>query len=80
MMTQDSNASTILREKNYRFRSLEASHLQLEETLEGFARRELLSPKEEIQKKTVQKEKLAAKDMMEEMLRRYQDTGEVNFK
>ncbi|VAX28509.1 hypothetical protein MNBD_NITROSPIRAE01-122 [hydrothermal vent metagenome] len=79
-MTQDSNASTILREKNYRFRSLEASHLQLEETLEGFARRELLSPKEEIQKKTVQKEKLAAKDMMEEMLRRYQDTGEVNFK
>ncbi|MEC4678133.1 MAG: DUF465 domain-containing protein [Nitrospirota bacterium] len=80
MMTQDSNASTILRENNYRFRSLEASHLQLEETLEAFARRELLSPEEEIRKKTVQKEKLAAKDMMKEMLRRYQDTGEVNFK
>lgn len=80
MMGQNSDANAILREKNYRFRNLEASHSQLEETLEALSRRKILSPEEEIQKKTVQKEKLAAKDMMEEMVRRYNDTGEVDFK
>ena len=80
MMNQDLDASTVLREKNYRFRSLEASHFQLEQKLEALGRRKILSPEEEIQKKTVQKEKLAAKDLMEEMMRRYHNTGEVDFK
>lgn len=80
MMKQDSDASAILCEKNYRFRSLQESHLQLEETLETLGRRKQLSPEEEIQKKNVQKEKLVAKDMMKEMVRRYRSTGEINFK
>lgn len=80
MMSQNSDASAILRQKNYRFRSLEESHLQLEERLAVLGRRKILSPEEEIQKKRAQKEKLAAKDIMEEMVRRYHDTGKVDFK
>lgn len=80
MMKQDSDASAILRKKSYRFRSLQDSHLHLEETLKTLGRRKQLSPEEEVQKKNVQKEKLVAKDRMEEMVRHYHDTGEVDFK
>lgn len=80
MMNEDSTASELLRQKNYRFRTLEQSHLRLEQMLATLNRRKILTTEEELQKKTYQKEKLAAKDLMEEIVRRYRNTGEVDFK
>lgn len=79
MTKEESNVIEILREKNYRFRNLEKTHHQLEATLEGMNRRKVLTPEEEIVKKTYQKEKLAAKDSMESIIRHYLSTGDTGL-
>ena len=79
-MENDRQVIAALREKNYQFRTLEKVHGQLEESLEGMSKRKVLSPKEELEKKTFQKEKLAAKDTMEKMIRHFVATGESDFK
>jgi len=76
----DEQVIGVLREKNYQFRTLEKIHVQLEESLDGMNKRKALSPKEELEKKTFQKEKLAAKDTMEKMIRHFVATGESDFK
>ncbi len=60
------------RRENRIFRALELKHRQLEEQLEELARRRVLTPAEEIEKKRVQKEKLVAKDRMADILRKYE--------
>lgn len=80
MVKDATNVIEILREKNYRFRTLEKTHHQLETSLEGMNRRRILTPEEEVQRKTYQKEKLAAKDTMENIIRHFISTGEVDFK
>lgn len=79
-MEKDRHVIAALREKNYQFRALEKMHGQLEESLDGMNKRKALSPKEELEKKTFQKEKLAAKDTMEKMIRHFVATGESDFK
>jgi len=76
-MNENSEAIEVLRKENYHFRTLEQSHLQLEESLESLNRRKVLTPEEEIKKKTYQKAKLAAKDTMREIVRNYCDTGQT---
>ncbi len=80
MVHETSDVVQILRKENYHFRTLEKMHTQLEESLEGMNRRKVLSPREELQKKTYQKEKLAAKDSMEKIIRHYLATGDADFK
>ena len=80
MVKEESQVIEILRERNYHFRNLEKTHLQLEASLEGMNRRISLTPQEEFQKKTYQKEKLAAKDSVERMIRHCLSTGEIDFK
>lgn len=70
-MEEEKGIIEVLREKNRRFRNLEKTHVQLEESLHDLNRRRNLTPQEELQKKTFQKKKLAAKDNMVQMIREY---------
>ncbi len=66
-----------LRESNYEFRELEDAHHRLHAQLEELQERHVLTPQEEIAKKQFQKEKLAKKDKMAELIRQYRamETG-----
>ncbi len=79
-MNEENTIVEALRKKSYDFRALEKTHLGLEASLEGMNKRKILSEKEELQKKKAQKEKLAAKDMMEEMIREAALRGEAKLK
>jgi uncharacterized protein YdcH (DUF465 family) len=50
-------------------------HQELEEKLVGFQHRPHLSPAEELEKKKLQKLKLAGKDKMMEILGKYRQSG-----
>ena len=58
-----------LRQSNTEFRTLEASHHRLDAELADLQKRHVLTPAEEVLKKQLQKEKLAAKDRMAELIR-----------
>lgn len=55
-------------ENNPRFRQLYEEHRILEKELENLNRKGFLSPAEELEKKKIQKLKLAGKDEMEHLL------------
>ncbi len=79
MVEEDLETAKVLREKSYRFRTLEESHHRLEASLESLNRRKILSPEEEFKKKTFQKEKLAAKDTMMKIMQHFRKTGKADF-
>ncbi len=56
---------------NARFRMLYEEHLLLEKELEQLDEKTFLTPEEEVERKKVQKLKLAGKDEMERMLRQF---------
>jgi len=58
-----------LRESSWEFRTQEARHRELEAELAAMVRHRLLTPTEELHKKELQIQKLAAKDRMAELLR-----------
>ena len=58
-------------EENPRFRKLHEEHVLFEKRLEEFDDRVYLSAEEELERKKVQKLKLAGKDEMEDILRDY---------
>jgi len=64
-----------LRQSNTEFRELEESHHRLDLELNDLQKRHVLTPAEELSKKQLQKEKLAKKDKMAEMIRVYRDHG-----
>ena len=70
-MLTDSAIAERLRESNHEFRELEDAHRQLDVELEELKKRHVLTPQEEIAKKQLQKEKLAKKDRMAELIRQY---------
>ncbi len=59
-----------LRRENPEFKQWEDEHKQLEETLNSIDTHAYLSPEEEVERKRIQKLKLAAKDRMMDMIRR----------
>ena len=59
-----------LRVENSEFQKWEQEHRQLENTLMSFETHLYLSPEEEVERKRIQKLKLAAKDRMMEIIRR----------
>jgi len=79
-MSEEGNIVEALRKESYHFRSLEKTHLELEASLEIINKRKILSPDDEFQKKKAQKEKLAAKDTMEMMIREYHLAGETKVR
>ncbi|MDA8098756.1 MAG: YdcH family protein [Nitrospiraceae bacterium] len=60
-----------LRTENPEFEKLEQEHRRLDRQLLDFETHVYLSPEEEIERRRLQKLKLAAKDKMTEMMRRY---------
>jgi ribosomal-protein-alanine N-acetyltransferase len=62
-----------LRESNPEFRALEESHHRLDAELAELQKRHVLTPQEELAKKQMQKEKLAKKDRMAELMRQYRE-------
>ena len=63
-----------LRESNHAFQELENAHHRLDSELEELQKRHVLTPQEEITKKQLQKEKLAKKDKMADLIRQYRKT------
>jgi uncharacterized protein len=59
-----------LRVENSEFQKWEQEHRQLENTLMNFEAHRYLTPGEEVERKRIQKLKLAAKDRMMEIIRR----------
>lgn len=59
-----------LRTENPEFEKWEQEHQKLEDTLQFFESHRYLTPEEEVERKRIQKLKLAAKDRMMEMIRR----------
>lgn len=79
-MHEENNIVEALRKESYRFRNLEKTHLELEASLEKINKRKILSAEDELQKKKAQKEKLATKDTMEQMIRDASLTGEAKLR
>lgn len=72
MLTEDAIAQR-LRQSSQEFRELEESHHRLDHELNEMQRRHVLTPAEEVAKKQLQKEKLAKKDKMAELIRIYRE-------
>jgi uncharacterized protein YdcH (DUF465 family) len=72
MFTEDAIVEQ-LRRTNTEFRELEESHHRLDLELNELQKRHVLTPKEEIEKKRIQKEKLATKDRLAEFIRMRRD-------
>ena len=73
MMTAEVNEDAFvarLRIENAEFQKWEEEHDKLESELESYDSHVYLSPAEEMERKRIQKLKLAAKDKMMEMIRR----------
>ncbi len=70
MQTEDRIVDA-LRASSPEFRQLEESHHRLDAELAELHRRHVLTPQEEVLKKQIQKEKLALKDKMAELIRQY---------
>jgi uncharacterized protein len=62
-----------LRQSNHEFRELEESHHRLDAELNELQKRHVLTPAEELVKKRLQKEKLAKKDKLAELIREYRE-------
>ena len=72
MLTEDAIVEQ-LRRTNTEFRELEESHHRLHLELNDLQKRHVLTPNEEIEKKRIQKEKLAMKDKLAEFIRLHRD-------
>jgi uncharacterized protein len=72
MLTEDAIMEQ-LRHTNHEFQQLEESHHRLDLELDELQRRHVLTPKEEIEKKRIQKEKLVKKDKLAEIVRLYRE-------
>ena len=71
MEEKDQSLVQQLFDGNPRFRLLYEEHQLLEKELHQLSNKSYLSPEEELEKRKVQKLKLAGKDEMEQMLGRY---------
>jgi len=69
MLNEDKEWLDHVRKGNREFVELEQHHRRLERELSTLLKRRILPADEEMRKKTLQKEKLAAKDRMNEILR-----------
>lgn len=74
-MLTDNRIVEALRESSSEFRQLEESHHRLDAELAELHKRHVLTPQEEVLKKQIQKEKLALKDKMADLVRHYRAGG-----
>ena len=69
MAENDMDLIQRLSEENPRFRKLHEEHLLFEKQLQELDERMYLTPEEDLERRKIQKLKLAGKDEMEEILR-----------
>ncbi len=69
MVENDQDLIQRLTEENPRFRKLHEEHLFFEKKLQEYEDLSYLSPEEDLERKKIQKLKLAGKDEMESILR-----------
>ncbi|MBW2688431.1 MAG: DUF465 domain-containing protein [Deltaproteobacteria bacterium] len=69
MVEKDQDLIQRLSEENPRFRKLHEEHILFEKKLREYDEKTYLSEEEDLERKKVQKLKLAGKDEMESMLR-----------
>lgn len=62
----------ILKNENEEFARIYRKHRELDEKIAELEERRYLTPEEEIQEKTMKKDKLRLKDKMAEMIKEYQ--------
>ena len=74
-MVAGDRVAEALRTSSPEFRELEESHHRLDAELAELQKRHVLTPQEEMLKKQIQKEKLAKKDKMAELIRHYRENG-----
>jgi uncharacterized protein YdcH (DUF465 family) len=74
MLTDDAIVER-LRQANSEFRELEVVHHRLDRDLNELQKRHVLTPAEELEKKRLQKEKLAKKDKIADLIRLYREEG-----
>ncbi len=74
-MLTEAAIAELLRQSNTEFRELEASHHRLDLELNELQKRHVLTPAEELEKKRIQKEKLAKKDRLAELIRLSREQG-----
>lgn len=67
----DEEIAKVLGSENEEFQKLKEDHKVLEDQLAEFERHVYLSPEDELERKKVQKLKLAKKDRMAELIREY---------
>ncbi len=72
-MLTDSMIAEQLRRSSHEFRTVEEAHHRLDLELIDLQKRHVLTPVEEQSKKHLQKEKLAKKDKMAELMRVYRE-------
>ncbi len=68
---KDREIVELLRAESEEFRQLEQEHRALENRLSELDSKHYLSPEEEVEIKSIKKQKLAKKDRMAEMIREY---------
>ena len=78
MLSEDPAILEALRREHPEFKALEDTHQRLEDELGGLTKLHVLTPEEEIRKKQIQFEKLAAKDKMAEIVRQYKQHGQLS--
>ena len=71
MLSEDPTVLESIRKEHGEFKSLEETHQRLEDQLAELAKLHILTPEEEVRKKHIQFEKLAAKDKMAEIVRQF---------
>lgn len=71
MTEKDQNLIERLSEENPKFRKLYEEHILFEKKLHEYDEMTYLSAEEELERKKIQKLKLAGKDEMEDLLREY---------
>ncbi|MFM8552073.1 MAG: YdcH family protein [Nitrospiraceae bacterium] len=74
-MLTDARVSELLKESSVEFRELDQAHHKLDAELAELQKRHVLTPQEELIKKQLQKEKLAKKDRMAELIRLHREKG-----
>ncbi len=77
MSLKDSEIAEILKRENEEYRRLYEEHRNLEQILAELNKNKYLAPMEEIKRKDIQKQKLAKKDRMAELIREYRNKLKV---
>ncbi|MBI5050746.1 MAG: DUF465 domain-containing protein [Nitrospirae bacterium] len=68
---KDTEIAEVLKKDNEEYKKLDEEHRSLEKKLAEIDKNRYLTPEDEMERKKIQKQKLARKDRMAEMVREY---------